>query len=340
MSRKAQTPTRIASSTPVKKLSASSEVVELLLLFVVWYGTSVSYNVYNKKVNNDLSLPWTMGAAQLAIGMIYVLPLFLLNLRKPPTLTKISHVLALMPIVVFNTIGHITAVTAMSAPGGSTFTHVIKASEPLVQVVVQFLWTRGKNVPKLFTGLCLLPVTYGVAYAATSGDLSVATMSKEFTSDAAKLAMTSTVAFALRSILRKNLPESFKVETNLSDPANEHFLSTLLSFVLLFIAVPYFEEVSTIQRKYNEISDKPALYLNLLVTGLSFYLYNEYQNIILSKLGAVSCAVGNTLKRVAIFVGLHFLIGGKEELTSQKIVGCVVAVGGCLAFAICEINKI
>ncbi len=300
----------------------------------------MSYNVYNKKVNNDLLLPWTMGAAQLATGMIYVLPLFLLNLRKPPTLTKISHVLALMPIVILNTIGHITAVIAMSTPGGGSFTHVIKASEPLVQVVVQFFWTRGKNVPKIFTGLCLLPVTYGVAYAATSGNLSIASMSTEFTTDAAKLAMASTVAFALRSILRKGLPESFKVETNLNDAANEHFLSTLLSFVLLAIAVPYIEEVSTIQKAHNEISDKPTFYFNVLVSGLSFYLYNEYQNIILSKLGAVSCAVGNTLKRVAIFVGLHFLIGGKETLTPQKIVGCVIAVGGCLAFAICDINKI
>jgi hypothetical protein len=62
--------------------------------------------------------------------------------------------------------------------------------------------------------------------------------------------------------------------------------------------------------------------------------------MVLSKLGAVSCAVGNTLKRVAIFVGLHFLIGGKETLTPQKVVGCVIAVGGCLTFAICDVKKI
>ncbi len=338
MSGKASTPTRV--STAAAKSSPSSGIVELLLLFVVWYGTSVSYNVYNKKVNNDLLLPWTMGAAQLVIGMIYVVPLFLLSLRKPPKLTKISHILDLMPIVILNTIGHITAVIAMSTPGGGSFTHVIKASEPLVQVLVQFVWSRGKTVPKIFTGLCLLPVTYGVAYAATSGNLSVDSMAKEFTSDAAKLAMASTIAFALRSLLRKELPKQFKDETNLNDAANEHFLSTLLSFVLLVVAVPYVEEVSTIQKAYHAISDKQTFYFNLLVTGLSFYLYNEYQNMVLSKLGAVSCAVGNTLKRVAIFVGLHFLIGGKETLTPQKVVGCVIAVGGCLTFAICDVKKI
>ena len=90
MSGKASTPTRV--STAAVKSPPSSGIVELLLLFVVWYGTSVSYNVYNKKVNNDLLLPWTMGAAQLVIGMIYVVPLFLLSLRKPPKLTKISHI--------------------------------------------------------------------------------------------------------------------------------------------------------------------------------------------------------------------------------------------------------
>jgi len=331
MSTKA-TATSVSSALP----AATSTALELFLLFVLWYGTSVSYNVYNKKVNVDFGLPWTLGAAQLVIGMIYVFPLFMLSLRKPPTLTKPSHIITLLPIVVLNTIGHITAVIAMSTKGGGTFTHVIKASEPLVQVTVGFLWTRGRSIPKMFSGLCLLPVTYGVAYAATKGDLNLDTISKEFTSYPAKLAMASTVAFALRSLLRKELSVEFREETNLKDAANEHFLSTLLSFILLIAVVPFFEGRDSIEEKYNSISDKQTFFFNLLVTGLSFYLYNEYQNIILSKLGTVPTAVGNTLKRVAIFVGFHFLIGGDERLTFEKIVGCVIAVGGCLAFAICE----
>ena len=68
--------------------------------------------------------------------------------------------------------------------GGGSFTHVIKAAEPVVTVLLNFLVC--KLVPKPWTAASLLPVTYGVAYASTLGKLDVATMGKEFTTTAAK----------------------------------------------------------------------------------------------------------------------------------------------------------
>ena len=41
-------------------------------------------------------------------------------------------------------------------------------------------------VPKPFTAASLLPITYGVAYASTLGQLDVKTMSRELTTKAAK----------------------------------------------------------------------------------------------------------------------------------------------------------
>lgn len=93
--------------------------------------------------------------------------------------------------------------------GGGSFTHVIKAAEPVVSVLLGFL-VNG-IVPKPFTFTSLLPITYGVAYASTLGNLSPKTMSSELTTKAAKMAMTSNFAFAMRSILRKNLAPEFKV---------------------------------------------------------------------------------------------------------------------------------
>jgi len=69
----------------------------------------------------------------------------------------------------------------------------------------------NRIIPKPLTALSLLPVTYGVAYASTLGNLNVASMSREFSTKAAKMAMASNFALALRSILRKNLPKDFQV---------------------------------------------------------------------------------------------------------------------------------
>lgn len=63
------------------------------------------------------------------------------------------------------------------------------------------------------------------------------------------------------------------------------------------------------------------------------------QNIVLSSLGAVQTAVGNTLKRVVIFVALYYCTSG-EVFPWPKIVGCIIALVGCLLFAIFDAKKI
>jgi len=63
------------------------------------------------------------------------------------------------------------------------------------------------------------------------------------------------------------------------------------------------------------------------------------QNIVLGSLGPVPTAVGNTLKRVVIFVALY-IFTSSETFPIEKIIGCAIAVGGCLAFAIFDSKKI
>jgi hypothetical protein len=75
-------------------------------------------------------------------------------------------------------------------------TPVIKASEPVVSVILGLI-VNG-IVPKPFTAASLLPITYGVAYASTLGQLDVKTMSRELTTKAAKYVF-------LRTILRSHM---------------------------------------------------------------------------------------------------------------------------------------
>ena len=165
-------------------------------------------------------------------------------------------------------------------------------------------------MPKPLTALSLLPITYGVAYASTLGNLSVATLSKELFSKTAVLAMVSNIAFALRSITRKNLSDEFKSRTGLKDPANDHAVTTALSFLINAALALYMEKFQLISAAYNAVVDKNDMLMVLAIGGFSFYLYNEMQNLVLNSLGPVPTAVGNTLKRVVIFVALYFCIEG------------------------------
>jgi len=321
----------VAQSTSSPAMSP----LKLTGLFVLWYAFNAAYNVYNAFVKKDFEFPWTISSTQLLIGMFYAIPLWLAGVRKLPKMT-VDDILALLPIAVLNAGGHACAVNAMFEKGGGSFTHVIKASEPVVSVLLGLI-VNGV-VPKPFTALSLLPITYGVAYASTLGNLSPASMSRELTTKAAKMAMGSNVAFSLRSILRKNLPADFKSRTNL-DPANELAVTTILSFLLMIPFILSFESIPAMRAVLRALPDKTSFLLNNLICGLAFYLYNEMQNIVLGSLGAVPTAVGNTLKRVVIFVALYYFTPG-ETFPVPKIVGCAIAILGCLGFAIFDSKKL
>mmetsp|Transcript_35125 Transcript_35125/g.35761 ORF Transcript_35125/g.35761 Transcript_35125/m.35761 type:complete len:332 (-) Transcript_35125:153-1148(-) len=306
----------------------------LVMLFLAWYGFNAGYNVYNSYVKQAFQYPAATSVVQLAVGLAYAIPLWIVGVRKVPNIS-FQDLLKLLPIALLNASGHAFTVFAMFQKGGGSFTHVIKASEPVVSVILG-LGILG-NVPKPLTAISLLPISYGVAYASTLGNLNIASMSKELTTLAAKLAMGSNIMFALRSIVRKGLTAEFKTRTNL-DAANEHAVTTLLSTILL---LPFFlmtEGLEIVQGAYNSMEDKQGFLLNLTICGMCYYLYNEMQNIVLASLGPVPTAVGNTLKRVVIFVALYFCTQG-ETFPLPKVIGCAIAIAGCLAFAIFDSKK-
>jgi solute carrier family 35 protein E1 len=324
-----------AVAAPAPLLSkALQDKLQLALLFAVWYAFNAGYNVYNAFVKKDFHYPWTTSTLQLFIGLIYALPLWFFKVRKTPNITK-DDLLKLLPIAGLNAFGHTCAVIAMFEHGGGSFTHVIKASEPVVSTILNLV--INGVVPKPFTAASLLPITYGVAYASTLGNLNPKVMSKELTTKAAVLAMGSNVGFALRSILRKNLPHDFKHRTNL-DPANEHALTTLLSSLIMVPFVLAFEGLKNPLSAYDALKNKGSFLKNLFLCGFSFYMYNELQNKVLGSLGPVPTAVGNTLKRVVIFVALYLFTSG-ETFPLPKVVGCAIAIAGCLGFAIFDSKK-
>jgi solute carrier family 35 protein E1 len=327
-----EVPAQVCASVDLKKYS---EPLKLVALFSLWYAFNAGYNVYNSFMKTDFQKPWITSTIQLVIGMIYAVPLWATGLRTLPKLT-LEDIKLLLPIAALNAFGHSAAVCAMFEKGGGSFTHVIKASEPVVSVALNAI--INKVIPKPLTGLSLLPITYGVAYASTLGNLNLASMNKELTTKAAKMAMFSNVASSLRSIFRKNLPSDFKSRTNL-DPANEHAVTTLLSFLIMIPVVLAFESPSSIVSSFNSIANKKVFLFNTFICSMCFYLYNEMQNKVLGSLGAVPTAVGNTLKRVVIFVALYYFTQG-ETFPMPKVIGCAIAVLGCLSFAICDSKKL
>lgn len=77
-----------------------------------WYAGNTLYNVYNKKATKMLHAHWFVAAAQLAVGMVWSLILWVTGLRKAPVLTA-GDITACIPIGLFAMIAHGGSVLAM-----------------------------------------------------------------------------------------------------------------------------------------------------------------------------------------------------------------------------------
>ena len=82
--------------------------------------------------------------------------------------------------LLFRKLGVLLVSKRLDQKGGGSFAHVIKASEPVVAVLLNLV-IKG-NAPKPLTALSLIPIVYGVAYAATLGDFNPVKMKTELTS--------------------------------------------------------------------------------------------------------------------------------------------------------------
>lgn len=309
-------------------------ILRYTLLCGFWYFFNAACNVYLMKIK-EFQYPITVSAIQLGVGFFYIIPLWVLRLRKPPRLS-FQDILHLVPIACMNLFANSITIAAIFQKGGGSFTHVIKASEPVVCVILNFL-VNG-IIPNPLTALNLLPISYGVAYASTLGDLTLTMMMKELLGPIAIRAICGNTAIAYRAIQRKNLSEEFKTRTNLT-PENDNAVVTIISFVISLPFIAYFEPIHEMLPTYQHLPH-PTLFLqNAFCMGMSFCLYNELQNILLQSFGPVTTAVGNTFKRVVIFVAFYFFTEG-ETFPIPKIVGCVIAMVGCLLYAIFDSKKL
>ena len=153
---------KVAAASPDEpKSSALAETLQTGVYFALWYLFNIGYNIYNKQALNAMALPWTIATLQMATGIAYFVPMWVLGLRKAPKLS-VSDMKTLFPIALCHTGVHVGAVIALGA-GAVSFAHIVKASEPVVTCGLNAL-LLGQILP-LQVYLTLLPIIGGVAIA-------------------------------------------------------------------------------------------------------------------------------------------------------------------------------
>lgn len=303
------------------------------LYFALWYLLSIGHSVTGKQLTNALPLPWSVAAAQIVVGALFALCLWLTGLRAPPTGTlggmarDLPMLARFLPIGAFHAIGHIAGIVGTSR-GSVSFAQVVKSAGPIYACVLSSLVL--KQAVSLRVWASLLPILGGVALATTS----------ELTLAWAALfgAVISDVALALRNIYCKVSMEK-REGSNLS-AANTFALTTCLAALFcvpLAAAAEGQFALATWRAAAPTAAAGRRLTSQIVLTGLYFYGYSEVAMKALKNVHPVTHAIGNTMRRVVIM--LICIAVFHTPMSAAGAVGSAIAIGGSYFYAMVKTEE-
>lgn len=284
------------------------------------------YNITNKLALNaaggKTGFPMTISSLQLGVGCLYGIFLWLApDARTKPTVT-LQDIVKMLPVAFCFMGAHSASVFAMGM-GAVSFAQIVKASEPAFAAVLS-QYVYGKKISKA-KWLCL-PIVIGGVILASVKEL-------DFAVSALISACIANIFAAVRGNENKKLMETEGLKERIGSVGNQFALTTILGF-LLSIPLIILKEGSRFGEFVEMAKTTPALWMNLVASGLYFYGYNELATMTLKKTNAVTQSVANTAKRVIVIVGVALVLG--ESLSPIKLIGCSIGIGGVFLYSIID----
>jgi len=316
----------VAAVDPYARASTSADVLETTIYFALWYWGNTYYNIYNKRTMNLLGgskggLAVSASAAQLGIGMVWVLTLWLLGLRTAPRMTA-SDWQEMAPVGLWVACAHAASVIALGATAVS-FAQIIKSSEPIFVAVTEIVVHQRWEPWQVYATLPL--IVCGVVLA------SVKDFSFSFNSLSFGAAMFANLCAALKAVRVKDLMGLPWVQD--MGPSNMYAIIHIIS-VLWILPAAFVTEGPTLRRSYKRCLKKGAppeqIINNLVLSGSFFYMYQEMSILCLSKVKPMTHSVANTVKRIISLLISLFIF--RSPISNESIIGSAFALGGSILY--------
>jgi len=292
--------------------------------FVFWFLGNYYYNIWNKQclkaAGGKDGFPMTVSNLQLGVGCIYAFLSYGVR-AKPETTT--DDLKAMIPVAFANLGAHSASVFALSA-GAVSFGQIVKASEPAFAAVLSVLF-YGKKV-SAGKWLMLIPIIGGVILASVK--------ELDFAWAALISACVANVFAAVKGNENKKLMDTPGIKDRIGGVSNQFALTTIMSFCM---GIPFMlaKEGGKFGEFIDLLKNNADVRNNLILSGLSFYFYNELATMTIKKTNAVTQSVANTAKRVIVIVGVAIVMG--ESLEFMKLLGCGIAIFGVFLYSIVDI---
>ena len=301
-------------------------------MFLAWVHLFLGRpdNIYNKRALNLLGgakggLVWTVSMIQLLVGVLWVVPLWILGIRKAPKMTA-GNWAEIAPVGVWSAGAHGGSVLGLGA-GAVSFAQILKACEPAFSAVNEVIFLREVQAWQVY--MTLIPIIGGVGLA-SAGELSFSWL-------AVIACMIANQCAALKAVQGKSVMK--KAWAKSMGAANQYGVVNIASWLTL-LPVALLVEGPKAQESYNRALKKGSkendILFNVFASGFAFYLYNEVSFMALAKVSPVTHSVANTLKRVVIIVVSCIVFNTK--MTTEGILGSTIAIMGTLLYSLAK-NK-
>jgi len=305
--------------------SGIQRTIKLTVLFFLWYFLNTAYNIGNKLVLTAFPMPWTAATWELFFGFPYVFLLWSTGLRKTPKMTWES-VRLLAPSGVLLAGTHVGGVISFGL-GAISFTHVLKATEPVWSALISAVVFRDFLPLPVYASL--VPIMFGVSLASLK-ELTFSWMS--FIAGTA-----SAVTSAAKAILSKKVLDGKPLGENLT-PANMFAVLSILGFLAILPVSLAIEGPARAIAAWNAALASGYTNTRLLtllsVSGFLYYIYNEVAFLALAEVAPVTHAVTNTVKRVVII--LASILVFKTSITPLGALGSGITILGALLYALAK----
>jgi solute carrier family 35 protein E1 len=260
-----------------------SEILKLAGYFSLWYILTIVYNVTNKRALIMLpALPTTLAATQMFLGMLLFLPIWAI---KPPQIDS-RQFLAYWKIGLCHGLGSLFTIYSLNA-GSVSFTHVVKAAEPLFAAGLSAVVMKQTFSTSVY--LSLLPIIIGIAMASIT--------ELNFSWYSLITAMLSNLCYQSRIVLAKGeMRDTSKATKDLKSdvtsaesdapgsteqslsPSNLFRIVTVFGCAIL-VPIAIFLEGEAIWNTMTYIQNNDialdTLLVNVIVSGISYYAYND-----------------------------------------------------------------
>jgi solute carrier family 35 protein E1 len=138
-------------------------------------------------------------------------------------------------------------------------------------------------------------------------------------------AVIANIFSAFKGAENKKIIETPQLNDRIGSISNQYAIMNIISFTLS-VPIMVLLEGYNINEFYEIMLNNNIASQNVILSGLTFYGYNELSTITLKKLSAVNQSVAKTAYRVIIIIGSSLVFN--EPITNLKAVGCVLCIGG------------